>query len=388
MKKKVCIVTTTRADYGLLYPIIARLNKEKNINLTLLVSGTHLLASFGMTINEIVEDGYKSLINEVPIITDEDDSPCEILSKTVLNFERELSKINPDCVVVLGDRFEILGVASVCTLLNIPLVHISGGDITMGAIDDACRHAITKMANLHFVGNEKMAKRVVQMGEQPSTVFNVGEPGVENILHSKLQTFNEFKESIGWGDLKKSQYILFTYHPETLSNQSVLEQIKVLINFVKKHNEFQYIITKSNIDNGGQKINEYIKTAVKGYNNIKFIDSLGKKRYLSAVKYSMLVMGNSSSGIVEVPYLCVPTLNIGNRQQGREQGKSIVNSDLTEKNLALALKKCIDENFRKECKCPEFIYGDGNTSSKIVQVLTDMLNNNKFSKKKEFFEEK
>ena len=384
--KKVCVVTTTRADYGLLAPTIKKLAMDKEIDLTLLVGGTHLLNEFGMTKNEIIQDGFSKYIKEVPIIKNANDTPCQIFAQTITEFEKELSSINPDCVVILGDRFEILAVASACTLLNIPLVHISGGDVTMGAIDDACRHATTKMANLHFTGSQHMANRVIQMGENPDTVFNVGEPGIENILNTELLSFDELKQSLKWDSLEKGKYIVFTYHPETLNDEKPLKQIKNLIKFVKKHSEFQYIITKSNIDCGGQEINDYIKSSIKGCNNIIFVDSLGYKRYLSAVKYCALVMGNSSSGIVEVPYLSVPTINIGNRQQGREQAHSIVNTDLQANNLEKALQKCNDIEFRNKCKDIKYIYGDGNTSAKIVQILKQKLNSNNLQKKKEFFE--
>lgn len=384
--KKVCVITTTRADFGLLSPVIKELITDKFFDVQILVSGTHLLEEYGYTKNEILDLGFKKYIKEIPVIEKSKNSSCEILANYIKKFEKELNEINPDAVLVLGDRFEIVGVASVCLLLNIPLIHISGGDVTFGAIDDACRHSITKMSDLHFTGNEYMRQRVIQMGENPQKVFNVGETGVENIIKTELMSFEEFKTSVGMKDLKQGKFCIVTYHPETLEKHSPKEQISWLLNQILNHPEFDYIITKSNIDDGGEEINKYINEKVKGYTNIKFIDSLGFKRYLSALKYGAMVIGNSSSGIIEAPYLNIPTINIGNRQEGRMQAKSIINVDLYDDlEFERAIKKACDKKFLKLCKYNENLYGDGNTSKEIVSKMKEFLKLG-LDKKKRFFD--
>ena len=382
MKFKVCVVTTTRADYGPLFPIIKRISKESLFDLQLVVSGTHLLEEFGMTKNEIIGDGFTNII-EVPIIPSVSSLSCEIFAKTTEQFEETFNKLKPDMVIILGDRFEMVAVASVCLMLGIQLAHISGGDVTYGAIDDACRHAITKMANLHFAGSQIMKNRIIQMGENPEVVINAGEPGVENILNTKLMTLEEINRSLNF-KLKEKMFALVTYHPETICDKNPKEQIKELIDFIKKHSEIDYIITKSNVDHGGEEINNYIQENVKDCKNIKFISSLGRVRYLSCVKHSLVVIGNSSSGLVEVPYLLTPTINIGNRQQGRESESSVINCELEQNQLENAFKQAKKNSVVKP-ESLKNIYGDGNTSKIVVKKIKEYLRKENLSKKKIFY---
>ena len=381
MKFKVCVVTTTRADYGLLYPIIKQIIKDNSFDLQLVVSGTHLLKEFGMTKNEIISDGFNNII-EVPIISSANSSSCEIFAKTTEQFEKVFNKLRPDIVLILGDRFEMVAVASVCLMLGIQLAHIAGGDVTYGAIDDACRHAITKMSNLHFTGSRIMSQRVIQMGEDPDSVFNVGEPGVENILNTKLMSLDEVSKSLNFG-LEEKKFAVVTYHPETICEKSPKEQIESLMQFINKHPEINYIITKSNIDNGGDEINQYIEKIVRDKKNIKFVSSLGRVRYLSSVKHALMVIGNSSSGLLEVPYLLTPTINIGNRQQGRECESSVINCDLKQKALEDAFNK-IRSNPVVKVENLNYVYGDGNTSKIIVKEIKKYLERDNLSKKKIF----
>ena len=385
MKSKICVVTTTRAESGLLNNFIQRLCDDDFFDVTLLVSGTHLLKEFGYTISEIKKSNFNCKIVELPII-DMADKTYQTMAKTVSVFGEHFHNNKYDCAVVLGDRFEILAVAEACLLESLPLCHLCGGDITFGAIDDACRHSITKMANLHFVGNEDMRKRVVQLGEQPELVFNVGEPGVDNILNTPLMSLEELKESLGFDRLAEKNFYVMTYHPETMSKVSPLEQIKTVMEVVLKHDEFNFIITKSNIDEGGTEINDYIKEKVKGKENIFFIDSLGFRRYLSALKYSKGVFGNSSSGILEAPYFCIPTINIGNRQEGRMQDTSIINAELSVESIEKAIAKSNDKKFlENNCVCHN-LYGDGKTSEKMHKILKDFIVNKKLEKKKIFYD--
>lgn len=382
MKFKVCVVTTTRADYGPLYPIIKQMTKERLFDLQLVVSGTHLLEEFGTTKNEIISDGFKN-ITEVPIIQNANSAPCEILSRTIKQFDKTFKKLKPDIVVILGDRYEMVAVASVCLMLGIQLAHISGGDVTYGAIDDACRHAITKMANLHFAGSQVMKNRIIQMGENPEVVINAGEPGVENILNTKLMTLEEINKSLNF-QLKEKKFALVTYHPETICEKKPIEQIKELIDFIKSHTEIDYIITKSNIDNGGDEINNYILDAIKDCKNVTFISSLGRVRYLSCVKHALVVIGNSSSGLTEVPYLLTPTINIGNRQQGRECESSVINCELEKTQLENAFQQAKKHSVVKP-ESLKNLYGDGNTSKIVVGKIKEYLGKENLSKKKIFY---
>ena len=385
-KSKICIVTTTRAESGLLNKFIKLLCDDDFFDVNLIISGTHLVKDFGFTASEIYEHNFNCKIIELPII-DVKDKTYQIMAKTISAFGEHFHNYKYDCVVVLGDRFEILGVCEACLLENIPIVHISGGDITFGAIDDCCRHAITKMSNLHFTGNEDMRKRVIQLGEQPQFVFNVGEPGVDNILNTPLMSLEELKSSLGFKKLEESNFYVVTYHPETMSKISTLDQIKKVMEVILKHNEFNYIITKANIDEGGIEINEYIKSSVKEKENILFIDSLGFRRYLSALKYSKGVLGNSSSGIVEAPYFNIPTVNIGNRQEGRMQDRSIINAELSVESIEEALKKSNDKKFLDSIhnNCQK-LYGDGNSSEKMHAILKEFIKNKKLAKKKIFYD--
>lgn len=385
-KSKICVVTTTRAEFGLMSKLIEKLCDDDFFDVTLLISGTHLLKEFGRTADEIYSKDYNCKFIEIPIV-ELGDNEYQIMSKAIELFGEHFHTNKYDCVIVLGDRFEMLAVAEACLLENTPIVHISGGDITFGAIDDACRHSITKMANLHFTGSDEMRKRVIQLGENPKYVFNVGEPGVENVLKTKLMTIEELKHSLNFDRLDVKNYFVVTYHPETLSKMTPLEQIKQVIDVILKHNEFNYIITKANIDKGGNEINEYIKKQVAGHENIVFIDSLGFVRYLSALKYSKGVIGNSSSGIMEAPYFNIPTINIGNRQEGRAQDCSIINSEVNTKSIEEALQKSIDELFLEtNCKTCHNLYGDGNTSEQMFNILKDFIQNNKIEKKKIFYD--
>lgn len=386
MKTKVCFITTTRAEFGLLNKFIKKLCDDDCFDVTLIVSGTHLIKEFGYTFSEIKKCNLKCKIIDLPII-DIKDKIYQTMSRTIRVFGEHFHNNKYDCAIVLGDRFEILAVAEVCLLENIPLCHLCGGDITFGAIDDACRHAITKMANLHFVGNEDMRKRVIQLGEQPEFVFNVGEPGIDNILNTELMGFDELKKSLNFEILADKNYYVVTYHPQTISEIQPLEQIKVVMNVILKHDEFNFIITKSNIDEGGLEINNYIKEVVKDKKNIIFIDSLGFRRYLSALKYSKGVIGNSSSGILEAPYFNIPTINIGNRQEGRMQDNSIINADINIQSIEEALQKSNDEKFlNNNCKSCQKLYGDGCASDKMYEIFKGFIINKKIEKKKLFYD--
>ncbi len=311
-KKKIIVVTATRAEYGLLKPIIKKLKQSEYFQVEPAATGMHLSSEFGSTYREIEEDGIQ-IDNNIEILLSSD-TPVA-MSKTMglalISFSEYFDKSKPDAIMVLGDRYETLAVC--CAAMNgrILIFHLHGGETTEGAIDEAIRHAITKMSFLHFTSTETYRKRVIQMGEDPDRVFNVEAVGVENVLHEELLSKNELEKLLQL-NLSRS-YAVVTFHPVTLENDSVEAQL------LDEHSEYLYICTKANADAGGRKINQMLDDYAAQRENIAVYESLGMKRYLSAVKYAAMVIGNSSSGIIEVPSFRIPTINIGDRQKGRIQ---------------------------------------------------------------------
>lgn len=381
MSKKICVVTTTRAEYGLLRPILYRLKNDDVLDLKLVVGGTHLSEKFGKTVNEIIADGFR-IDAQMNTVSDNTDS-VGIYAATVSEFNKCIAAINPDAVMVLGDRFEIMAVAAVCLLRQVPLVHLCGGDVSFGAIDDCARHAITKMACLHLTGNDDMVRRIIQLGEQPNTVFNVGEPGLENIRNFRPMDINNVFEDF---PLSERKYALVTYHPVTTEKGSALIQIKNLIMALRQFPDFKFIITKANCDDDGEVINEYIERECKNDANMMFVASLGIERYLSLMKSCAAVIGNSSSGIIEAPFMKIPTVNIGNRQQGRAQSPSIINSTNEKKDIEKSIREAFTADFYEKASKTKSLYGDGHTSDKTVNIIKDFILNGRLSCKKIFYD--
>lgn len=374
MKKyKICAVTGTRADYGLLKRTLLRFENNTKIELEVVITGSHLSENFGNTQNEVIEDGYKNIIKID--IQEKDDSKRAMVESTgiaVEKFAGYFYEKRPDMLVVLGDRFEIFAAATAAAFLGIEIAHISGGDITEGAIDDTIRHCITKMSYLHFPGCEQSAKRIIQMGENPNRVFNVGEPGVENCLNMEFMTLKQLSESIDF-DITDTDYAVVTFHPATMENDTAYEQTYELIHAMNKFADMKYIITMANADAGGRMINDiWIKESEK-HSNWFLTPSLGVLRYLSAVKYAKIVIGNSSSGIVEAPVLKTPTINIGDRQKGRMMAGSIVNCPANYDEIINALSEVLEQSFYQKCKKVISPFGDGTTSSQIEKIILERL---------------
>ncbi len=321
---KVCVVTGTRAEYGVLRQLLLKLQNSVEIDLQLLVTGSHLSEKFGNTQTEIQSDGFVEYI-KVPIPIEDDSKEGMALSTGVAlqKFAELFSEIRPDLLVVLGDRFEIFAVVAAAHLIGIPIAHISGGDVTEGAVDDAIRHCITKMSSLHFPGCEQSRKRIIQMGEQPDTVFNVGEPGVENCLKLELMERNKLANDLQF-DYINGDYSVVTFHPVTMENNTAQQQLQKLIQAMDKFKNMAYIVTLANADAGGRLINDIWLQEGKKHSNWLVVSSLGVKRYLSAVKYAKLVIGNSSSGVIEAPSMHTTTINIGDRQKGRMMAESVI----------------------------------------------------------------
>ncbi|UTH00867.1 UDP-N-acetylglucosamine 2-epimerase (hydrolyzing) [Macrococcoides canis] len=343
--KNIGVVTGTRADYGILKPLISRLHENDNVNLHLFVTGMHLSQEFGMTVNEIKKDNF-SITEEVEILLSSDSKKAMIKSMglAMISFSDILEKYNLDIIIILGDRFEALAIAITANTLSIPIAHIHGGEITEGAIDEGFRHSITKFSQLHFASTEEYRKRIIQLGENPKTVFNVGAMGIENIktlsLLSKEDVYKNYKLN------NSKELIICTYHPETLSNSNGIDEVKALIKVLKQYSaKYNIIITKSNADANGRIYNVLWDEFADEYDDVHSFYSLGMYNYLSVVKHSKFVIGNSSSGIIEVPSFGIPTINIGNRQRGRVQAKSVINTTANISDIKNAIEIAINSDF-------------------------------------------
>lgn len=326
VKRKICIATGTRAEWGLLSGIAQELSLRDDVELQIIATNMHLSPRYGMTVNEIIADGF-NVDAKVHMLDDyADDTPrdtVQSMSRGLSGFANAFSTLQPDIVVILGDRYEMLAVASAALIFRIPIAHIAGGEISEGAYDDSIRHAITKMSSLHLTATEDNRQRVIQMGEHPDLVINTGAIGVYNIMHEKPIPKPDLEQSIGTTIPKGT--LLVTYHPATLDDTPAETQIKSLLNALDAFPDNHVIITYPNSDTNGRIIIDLIEQyATKNKGRVLAISSLGKRRYLSALHYVAAVVGNSSSGIVEVPSMHIPTVNIGIRQRGRLASSSVI----------------------------------------------------------------
>lgn len=383
---KICVVTGTRAEYGLLKNLLLKLRDTENVKLDLVVTGSHLSDRFGNTQEEIVKDGFDDYIRiAIPLEDDSKEGMAVSTGIAVQKFAELFKGYKPDIIIVLGDRFEILAAVIAAHIIGISVAHIAGGDVTEGAVDDAIRHCITKMSQLHFPGCEQSAKRIVQMGEEPDRVFNVGEPGMENCLNLKLMSRNELSDNLNFA-INCHDYSVVTFHPVTMENNTAIEQVYQLIHAMDDQKGMFYIITMANADAGGRVINEIWQKEGKKRENWLVVPSLGVLRYLSAVKYAKLVIGNSSSGVIEVPALGTPTINIGDRQKGRMMAESVIQCDPAQDQINLAIQKGMTQEFQKMAKNIKSPFGDGTTSSQIVQIVLDYLRHKNETNEKHFFD--
>ncbi len=375
--KKVMVVTSTRADYGLLRPVIKRIHESQKLDLCLVATGTHLLESYGRTIGEIEKDGFP--IAYTPDIFKfgfGEYESAKTIAYTIDVFTELLSADRPDMVLVLGDRYEIFAVATAAAALSVPLAHISGGDVTQGAKDDFYRHCITKMANIHFPSCPDSTNRVIQLGENPATVFNVGGLGNENIKNVPLLSLQELEESLEFKNL--SPFALITYHPETQKGTDPAEDMDKFLKAldkILKETDLNLIFTKSNADAGGDILNRMVDDYCKKHSHrAKAFFSLGLKRYLSAMKYTSLVLGNSSSGVVETPAFGTPTVNIGHRQKGRFIAENVVQTTGETDSIYTGIKQALSPRHKETCKNVTNPYDAGVvTSEKITELITEYL---------------
>ena len=338
--RKIAVVTGTRAEYGLLYGILKRIHNDSKCKLQLIVTGTHLSSEFGLTVNEIKRDKFPiSGKVDMHLVSDAEKSIATSMGKAMIGFAKTYALLQPDIIVVLGDRFEILSAVSAALPFRIPIAHIHGGESTQGAIDELIRHAITKMSHIHFTSTEQYRKRVIQLGERPSRVFYVGAPGLDNIREFALFSKKDIFDALLIPKQKKVGVV--TYHPATLDENTAGNQIKQVLKALGKVKDIYWIITLPNADTGGRVIIKAIKKFVEKKPHIaRYYISLGQQKYLSLLKHAHVMVGNSSSGIIEAPYFKLPVVNIGDRQSGRIKAKNIIDVLECEENV---IKKAIDK---------------------------------------------
>lgn len=386
MSYRVSVVTGTRADYGLLRELLFRLKANPYVELELIVTGSHLSESFGNTQKEIIQDGFTDFYRiPIPMNDDSKGGMANATGTAVCQFTKHFSDHIPELLIVLGDRYEVLAAVIAARMCGIAVAHISGGDITEGAIDNEIRHAITKMSQLHFPGCEQSRRRIIQMGEQPDTVCNVGEPGVENCLKLPVMGRKQLAESIGFDGIL-NDYSVVTFHPVTMENNTGSQQVEELIHAMDQFPDMHYIITMSNADAGGREINNLWLNEQQTHSNWFVTPSLGVMKYLSAMKYAKIVIGNSSSGIVEAPVMKVPTVNIGDRQKGRMLSESILFCDPKWQQIAEAIHQALEEEFQEKAKHVKSPFGDGNTSVLIEEHMMNYLKKKDKSMEKSFYD--
>ena len=380
--RKICVITGTRAEFGLLRPLIELIINNKELQLQLIATGMHLSPEFGYTLKEITEAGFK-VDKKVECLLSSD-SPIGI-SKTIAlaisGFADALDELAPDLVLVLGDRTEILGAVIATAMTNIPIAHLYGGETTEGAYDEAIRHSITKFSHLHFTSTEIYRKRVIQLGEHPNTVFNVGAIGLDAIKKLRLLDRASFEQAIGFKLNEKN--ILITYHPVTLEKETPMETFQNILTALDELPNSTLIFTHANSDKNGRIINKMITEYVNSHKDkAVHFSSLGQLRYLSALQYVDFVIGNSSSGMTEVPAFHIPTINIGDRQKGRINCESIINSNNSLEDIKKSITFALDKTFRKKIQQQELLYGNGTTAEKIIQIIKE---HNHISIKKSFY---
>ncbi|KEI96028.1 UDP-N-acetylglucosamine 2-epimerase (hydrolyzing) [Clostridium botulinum] len=382
MKRKIAVVTGSRSEFGILYWVIKELEKCKDIECQLIVTGSHLAPSQGYTINQIYNCGFE-VNGTVPMLLDgdSDESIGYSIGIGIMGMTKELKRLNPDIVLILGDRFEIFSVATAAMALQIPIAHIGGGETDWAnCIDGNIRNAITKMANIHFVSTQQYVDRIIKMGEEPWRVFQTGMPSLDNIKDDLLSK-DELEENL---DVKfEDNIFLVTYLPVGLRIEESIEELKKLLKALGEFNKDTIIFTLSNADAGGRKVNQYIKEFCKNNNNAHYFPSLGKKRYLSMLNTCNIVIGNSSSGIIETPSFKKATINVGIRQNGRIHPNNVIDVIGDKHEIIKAINRALyDEGFKIELENVKNPFGDGNASKRIVKILKNIEINKSLIEKK------
>lgn len=381
--KKICVFTGTRSEYGLLFPLLKAIEEDAELQLQLLVSGMHLSEEFGCTYRLIEADGFR-IDAKVPILDDEDSAlgTCRSISRGITGYAEVLLNLKPDLLVLLGDRSEAFAAATAALVCHLPIAHLHGGETTEGAYDEAFRHSITKMSQLHFVSTESYRQRVIQLGENPQYVHNVGAIGLEHLEMENLLDRNALEQSLGYKFGKRNAMV--TFHPVTLEKGAATEQFNQLLAAVDQLEDVKLVFTKANADTEGRTINQLIDAYVaKHPDRAIAFTSMGHLRYLSTMRIVDLVVGNSSSGIIEAPSFGVPTINIGDRQKGRIKAASVIDCEPEEQAILSACREALSDPFQKMAPEIENPYQKKGTARKIMQIIKSL---DTISLKKTFYD--
>jgi len=367
-KRKVCVVTGSRAEYGLFYPILSQIQESNKLELQLISTSSHHSSEYGLTYKQIESDGF-NIDDKIENLYLTDTKPSIVKSTGLATslLSDCFDRLQPDIVLLLGDRYETHAAATAAMLMNVPIAHIHGGEITEGAVDEQIRHSITKMSYLHFCATETYRQRVIQMGENPARVFNSGAPGIDNIKNLKLLTNIKLEKELNWK--LSSHSALFTYHPVTLAKNDIAHDLEVILSILEAFS-FNILFTYANADKGGRVINQKIEQFCKIQpSKYKVVKSLGQVKYLSAMKNVDLLIGNTSSGIIEAASFKKPVVNIGDRQKGRLRGENVIDCNLN--TLQESIKLALSSSFRNKIKNMNNIYGTGSAADFIVDKLTN-----------------
>lgn len=384
--KKISVVTATRAEYGLLQPLLRELRKyeSEQLRVELIVTGTHLSGAYGSTVSEILSQGVR--IDEkipIPVQSETERDISANQAQTLVRFTELFSRKQYQAVILLGDRYETLAIAIAAGNTRTPVFHLCGGDTTEGALDEWMRHAITKIGILHFVTNEESRRRVIQMGEDPARVFNYGSTSIDNVLYAADLSRAEALRSVGLEDVP---FALCTYHPVTMGDTEVELQIQWFLEAIQAFPEIAFIVTKSNADQGGARINRLLDQAQARIPNLHVYSSLGVRRYLSLMRHALFVLGNSSSGIIETPAFQVPTVNIGDRQKGRLRSASVIDCGESAAEITAAIYTALAPEHKALCREVVSPYGDGHAAERIAKKITEVVQYGHVDLKKRFYD--
>lgn len=383
-RTKFAIITSTRAEYGILRPLIMEMMSEKSFETHLIVTGTHLLSEYGNTVLCIEEDNIP-ISYKIPIMDEFNNESCNVISTGINEFHTLFEKEMYDAIILLGDRYELFSFAIPAIMHRIPIVHIHGGEKTKGAMDEKIRHAITKISSVHFASTQENANRILQMGENSDFVFSVGALGIDNIMAMKLISKEELSKELGVSF--DSPTALVTFHPVTMDDIEDIKNQTIEVFEALKESGIQCIITMPNSDIGGRDVNNIIMDYVKKYpKQFYFFKSLGSLKYLSSMRYVSMLVGNTSSGIIEAPSFNIATVNIGDRQGGRFAPDTVINCECEKNAILSSIKTALSDEFRKKISNYKNPYGDGNTAVKMTEILKTISWDNDSLLKKEFFD--
>ncbi len=368
-RRKICVVTGSRAEYGLLYWLLKEIDSDPDLELQLVVTGMHLSHEFGYSVERIKSDGF-TVADQIEILLSSDThvGMAKSTGLGVISFADSFRRLSPDIIVLFGDRFEIFSAAITANMMNIPIAHVHGGELSAGSIDDSMRHAITKLAHVHFPIADEYKRRILQMGEAEKNVFNCGAPGLDYLDHCQFKTRQELVAELGITFSEKNNFLI-TLHASTRDTRSPEKNIDQLISALANFPEATLFFTQANCDAGGEAINNYLREYCSKNKNAYVFKELGIENYLSLAKQVDVIIGNSSSGLIEVPCLRKPTVNIGSRQLGRIKVTSVVDVELNEQEITQAIKLALSRDFQENISAMTIPFKQDKTSYRIKEIL-------------------